>query len=428
MHRPLRQTLTTTFARFKAGSLPIASTNLLILGSGLLTGVAVARALGPEGRGDYVAWQAVAAVSALTAFVGCPQSIVLLGRQGLSIGRTEAAAAATMAGTLGSTLAVVAVWSTDEPSLLAVIGVVFVVVSTLLGSLAQSFAQRDRLMTWHFNAGRLVPQVSALIAISFLVISPLTSSAVWLLVVALSQTIGISLWLWSYPRVAGEKATHTLRPFLSSAIRLGPLTWISLLQYKGDILLAGLLLPRSTVGYYAVGLSAQAAVFAAGSAGGMRWFAYRGGRETSLAKELGRSALLAAGVALLLAVAAPVWVPFLYGEEFAPAVPIVALLCAAGVLQVVDYFLAHEGLLEGIGSRIAALRLPGIAALLLLGILARRSDWAPYALAFATGLSFAISAAVIHITTISSRHTRRPSGGRHSDSDPNRSYTAASDP
>lgn len=401
-----RSAFAATVGRAKTGSLPIAVTNVVLLCSGVVTGVGVSRALGPEGRGEYVAWQALAAVFALTGFVGCPQSVVLLGREGLRVGRVELSAVVAGAAVVGTMLSAIALAALGDGSIVVLVGVVLVVVSTLFGSLGSSLAQRDGRMTWDFNAARVVPQVAALLAVGVLVLSQSRSSAVWLLFVALCQSAGSFWWFWRHAPGHSPDPHESTRRLARNGLKLGPFTWVSLLQYRGDIVLAGLLLPRSTVAYYAIGLSAEAAVFAVGSAGGMRWFAADNREGRSLVRELGLAVALAVAVALAFALAAPLWVPFLYGEQFAPAVPLVALLSFVGVLQTADYFLVHEGLLRGIGARMALLRLPGVTLLLVVGLFTAKMDQAPYLLALGAGFSFAVSGFVIHFAARRARANR----------------------
>lgn len=392
--------------RLKTGSLPVAATNVLILLCGMSSGILVSRALGPDGRGEYVAWHALAAVAGSAAFVGCPQLVVLLGRAGWRVGRSELLAAVAAATCLASIVTTVALYRSASVAVL--IGGILVVASTQLGSLGPSLAQREGRMAWDFNAARMMPQLGGLLAVAILALTPSRSSATWLVIVASFQAVGTLWWVWRHAPSGCSDITQSVRRLAGGAVKLGPFTWISLLQYKGDIVLAGLLLPASVVGYYAVGLSAQAAVFAIGSAGGMHWFSSTDDMARNFRREITKSLGLATLAGLALATTAPFWVPTLYGPAFAPAIPLVALLCAVGVLQTADYFVTHEGLLGGVGPRIALLRLPGVLLLLATAFLTADAAAARYVLAVAAGVSFAVSGLLIHLFAQRSRQCHLP--------------------
>lgn len=86
---------------------------------------------------------------------------------------------------------------------------------------------------------------------------------------------------------------------------------------------------------------------------------------------------LALVVAVPLATTSAVWVPRVYGAAFSPAVPLVIGLCCAGVLQSLDYLLAHECLMSPGGRHLVALcRLPSVAVLVA-GYALVHADWLP---------------------------------------------------
>jgi hypothetical protein len=75
--------------------------------------------------------------------------------------------------------------------------------------------------------------------------------------------------------------------------------------------------------------------------------------------------MMAAAGAVPLAVLSPLWVGAVYGAEFSPAGPIVAVLCLAGVTQSIDYLLVHELLRRGGDRHLLSCRLPGLVTLLI---------------------------------------------------------------
>jgi O-antigen/teichoic acid export membrane protein len=122
----------------------------------------------------------------------------------------------------------------------------------------------------------------------------------------------------------------------------------------------------------------------------MYWFARRPG-SASLRVELGKTTAIALLLAVPLAATTPLWLPVVYGRAFAPAVPVVMVLCLVGVAQSVDYLLAHDALKAGRGARAVLYRLPAVVALVALYATATGAGWSLTALALVPGAGYLLS-------------------------------------
>ena len=177
---------------------------------------------------------------------------------------------------------------------------------------------------------------------------------------------------------------------------------MTLLQYRLDMLFVAAIYPPELVAFYAIGVAAQSAVLAVGQSTGMLWFA-RGNvtqpdRRRQLRSELIKTSGISLAAAIPVAATSDVWVPIVYGEAFVPAVPVVAVLCCVGVVQSLDYLLAHECLIAGLGTRTALWRLPSLVAMVLGLWTARHLSWPVAAVAAISGVGYALSSTVFHWT------------------------------
>jgi hypothetical protein len=234
---------------------------------------------------------------------------------------------------------------------------VLVVVANQVGAIGPALAQRAGRMGAQFNLARLAPQAAAFAAIAALLATGDRAAAHWLVAIAGSQAAVASAWAAvALRRLRGSRSTGlTARTW-----HLFPANFATQVQYRFDLIAVAALFPHTTVAFYAVGVAAQAAVLAMGQASGMYRFANRSGGRGGLRGEL-RHALTNAGLAAVpLGASSPLWVPAVYGSTFAPAGPIVTVLCVAGVAQSVDYLLVHEVLRRRSADALLRGRLPGL--------------------------------------------------------------------
>lgn len=385
-------------------------TNGGLLASGILTSILVSRMLGPTGRGHYVTWQTWAATIGVFALGGLPQVLVL---DDWTPGRHKPRELlAPLAMTVGAALAVLAGLSAFlRPDWIVFTAGVLVVLANQFGSLGASEAQRMGRMGIEFNLARIVPQAASLLAMGGLLVLRSGSYPAWLTGVAVCQAGATALWLW-YRCDRGARPPVSARPTVTDSVRLAPGSWVTLLQYRFDLLAVTALFRPEIVAFYATGLAASGAVLAAGQSRGMHWFSRQGGSFTSrhgaLRRELRRTAGIALAVAAPLALLGRLWVAGAYGSAFLPAVPIVAVLCGVGVIQSVDYLLAHECLIVGLGGRVLLFRLPSIAAVAAGFGLASAQHWPTAAIAVVPGAGYALSSAVFLVAIRSRRAVTPP--------------------
>lgn len=379
--------------RLGAGRLATLLTNLVLLLSGLLSSVLISRALGPAGRGEYTTWQTWAGTAAILAIGGLPQVLVLdtmtVGRRWL--GQTFTLLAATLTTGL---IVVVGIAAVLRPGAAVFVAAILVVAANQFAAVGAAEAQRRGRMVGEFNLVRMAPQVAALLAMGALLLRGSSSSTTWLLAVAGAQTVGTAIWVvvtagWRRSYYASSRRT------LLQAAKLIPGNCATMLQYRYDLLVLAAVLPAEQVGFYAVGGAAQSAVLAAGQACGMHWFAKQRrdhpGRRTALKRELWRVTAVSLVMAVLLAATSTAWVAHFYGGAFVPAVPTVVVLCGVGVLQSLDYLLAHECLMAGLGGRIARYRMPSLALTTIGLAVGLHLSWAVPALAVVPGVGYVLS-------------------------------------
>jgi O-antigen/teichoic acid export membrane protein len=395
--------------RFAGGRLPTLISNGALLAGGMLASVWMARTLGPVGRGEYVTWQATSAAIAIFAIGGLPQAIVL---DRTSAGRHHLrdvgpALASTMSTALAVVLVVAVVLGPDP---LLITGMALVIAANQLAGIGPSEAQRVGHMGLEFNAMRLAPQAAALFAIGLMTVVGDRTPVHWLVFVAGCQTVAmVAVTGYALRGPAAVVARHRKRPAggfrgpLAAPRRAAPeisgRTWRLFLanfatqvQYRFDLIAVAMVFPHATVAFYAVGVASQAAVLAMGQASGMYWFSRRpaGGR---LRGELMHAMAFACAAALPLAGLSALWVPAVYGSEFVPAVPVVALLCLAGVAQSVDYLLVQEVLRTRNARTLLTCRLPGLVSVVTAFLLARWFHLPVSLLGFAPMMGYAVSAA-----------------------------------
>ena len=371
-------------------------TNLALLSAGIISSALAARVLGPTGRGDYVTWQTWAATIGVLALGGLPQVLVLddwtLQRHRL----VEIVAPLTVS--LGLALVVAAgVSMTLQRDLVLMTAFILIVAATQCGAVGAVEAQRMGRMGVEFNAARAVPAVAGLLAMSALLLTGSSSAAVWLVTVGGLQAVAAIVWLVATAERRWPKRTPVRRTLVDSAL-LAPGNAVTMLQYRFDLLAVAAIYPPETVAFYATGVAAQTAVLAAGQAHGMLWFnrrAEHADHHAKLRAELYKTAATAASIAAVLATTSGLWVQWVYGSAFLPAVPVVVVLCGVGVVQSLDYLLAHECLLVGRGGRVPLYRLSSLAVLAVGFAVAVANSWPPAVIAILPGIGYALSSAVL---------------------------------
>lgn len=330
-------------ARPRRETLYISGANVVVVGLGALTSILVARALGPEGRGDYVTWQVWSLTLASIGSLGLPQAVVTLQLLPKRVTPRAIAPAVLSSVLLGTAAALLALVVLKAPHAALLAGGLLATSTSLNGVLA-GLAQRAGALGAEFNLIRLGPPIAGFAAVVFNLSTLSPNPATLLASVGGAQcafaVLMIAVVEYRYRRVPRQPWRLLLRESLAMA----PIAWVTLLQYRADLLLVSLLFSSSSTAFYAIGASSQAAVFAAGQSTGMQWFGR--GRTMSVRGAL-RSTVLICGVAALPFVLFPgPLVRLLYGEGFAPAAGPTAILALGALPQSFDYLLTHAAMIR----------------------------------------------------------------------------------
>lgn len=335
----------------------IAGTNLSILLLGLATSVLSSRALAPSGRGDLVAWQAWTSSVATLCALGLPQVLVMdatlpkfLSARSLWRVLGPIAGAATV-------FSLLLTWRLDG-RLGAIVGAAFMSCATIVNAAQVAAAQRSGAMTVRFNLIRLSPQVAALVAALALYQSSSVDPNNWMLIVGLAQMTAVCLGGGGQVRPSVPWAS--VPGVMRRAVRVAPIAWASLLQYRADLLLVTALFPRDQGAFYAIAVAAQSGPFVAGQSGGMHWFS-RGPRG-SLRAALLATSLIAVVAATVVCCVSGWIVPVLYGEDFRDAVGVAQVLVFAAVPLSLDYFFTHVAMLKGVHNTLLLTKISLVGA------------------------------------------------------------------
>lgn len=356
---PKRRGMTTQQSS-RRQKLVVVASNLVVVALGLGTSVISSRHLNPAGRGQLVSWQSWATTLTTLSALGYPQLLVtdklLPRRLGLRDIRWEVSGVSCIA-------ILVAIWATallGGPPI-ALVGAACMALSGMLNALQIALAQRSGAMGLEFNLLRLAPPIAGLAACVVLLGISRSGPSVWFTCIGVAQLVAVlTCWLWlRMPRV---NVCGARRRWLST-LALLPISWITLLQYRADLLLVTLLFPKDIVAFYSIGTAAQSAAFAAGQSGGMLWFGRQ--RNGSVRSALLSTAATSASVSALVILTSWILVPTIYGQSFAPAIPVVIVLSGISVPLSMDYLLTHIAMKDGTHQRTLLVKASGLLLLTL---------------------------------------------------------------
>lgn len=345
-----------------------AASHLALPLSAVATGPVLARALGPDGRGELAAVLAPIYLAALLATAGLPEAATFLVASGRRAARATAAAAATMAGGLGALAALAVVLAAPvllrgSPENIPLLRTLALLLPLSLAGLALRGVVHGRSDFASMNAERWGSVLSRLVLIVALALAgALTvSSAAWATNATALLAAGYLLWrarrLWR-GEPGTERPSGTERSGLpwSALVRYGLRVWAGslsvLLILRVDQVLMAPLAPTAQLGFYAVAVAVAELPAAAFNAVRDVVFATSAARaDPHVVARACRTAmaLLAPGCLALVVVAPPVVVVF-FGQDFAPAVPMVRVLFVAAI---------PSGLAAVAGAGLMALDRPG---------------------------------------------------------------------
>lgn len=333
----------------------ITVTNAILLLVGIVGSVIASRALGPHDRGVFVSWQVWATTIGVLASLALPQYLVT--------GREITWGAAWSAGLTSSLIgasAVVTLLAINGAPGSAMLGGAAIAVSNTMSGVRASWMQRTGQLRVNFNAQRAAPQVAGLSAMLVLVMSSERDVEAWLVWVGFSQ-IAASLAVGS---LLGARPVLRLpsSELLRESAKLVPISWLSLLQSRIDLLVVSALYPPAEVAFYSVAAAIQSAVVAVGQSVSMRWFSrHKEAPAITAAKQTAALSVAAAAIAMLACWPA---VAFGYGPAFLPAVPLALVLCIGAVPRNLDYLISHVAMARGTYGRLTPIK-----SLLVLGVI-----------------------------------------------------------
>jgi O-antigen/teichoic acid export membrane protein len=326
--------------------------NIILAVVALITGVMAARLLGPESRGHLAAAQTVGTLVGAIGSLSLGESLVyFVGRRTRPprVVLLSAVAFATISTALAIVLAfvVMPVLLAGEPDAItparaySMIGLTFV----LVGFPITFLRARERYRLW--NLLRLIGPVSWLAALVWMALSSEVSVTLLIVLFISAQALCIP-FVWHMATRGTTKAAVD-RSLLVPMLRYGAPLLLATMPIAFNIRLDQLFLANAEsadqLGLYAVSVSWAALGLPLMAAIGSVLFPRLASTDsTELPLVLGKSSragiLIAMGVAVVSALSAPVFVPFLFGEAFAVPVALPVTLAVATSL------LGYNGLLE----------------------------------------------------------------------------------
>lgn len=328
------------------------ATRFAAVGLGAVTGVVLARALGPEGRGEYAVAVAVASTTASLAHLSIEQANVYLWHRGEQK-RELASNAMVLAATVGTGAAVVAgviAWnildSVDDVALL----IVLAAVPMNLGALYFNNLTVLDNRIGRVNLGTLaaaVVQTAGVVALAVLGDLDVREAALlWAVAAALPIAVVAGGFGARLRYVSGRLARQALGTGLQYHLGMAAL----FLLWRVDVFLLNGLSTQAQVGLYAVAVSvgellyvvtnATAEVVLPGQVGGSDRAA-----ADFTARVFRVNAVVAVVVAVGVVALAPLVVPAVFGSDFGDSVgPLAALMpgvAALGIIRPVTAFLVR---------------------------------------------------------------------------------------
>lgn len=325
-----------------------ASANFALPAAALLTGPLLARALGVEGRGEVAAVLAALVMVSYLAPLGMQEALVYtLGRRLVSLRRAVRVSVevALVSGAVAAgLLALLApLLLRDAPEVVALLRAVTITLPLLvLGTCLRGMAQAQHRFgltareRWVLGAGRIAIIVPLFLAGALTVTSAVWASALLPLVGALALLPALRRQ-GAAPAPADDALRSGRRLLLGYSSRSAPGTMLAVLGNRLDQLLIAPLAGVAPLGLYAVAASLAEIPLQGANAARDVVFATSSSRDdpSLVARAARLMVLVAAPVSLAGILLTPLVIPLLFGDDFAPAVPLAQILLLALVPQVV---------------------------------------------------------------------------------------------
>lgn len=395
-----------------------ALTNVASLGLGVVSGILAARLLGPEGRGELAAIQNWGFLLATVGFLGIPTAVAYhAGRHPEGSGRVFTTGALFLAGlsvplmALGYVVMPYLLASQSESTVAAArVFLVFVFIQAVGGLPFWVLQGRRSFRAW--NAMRVqFPVLWALLLIAFFFLSVRSSQAMAWGYLGLTAFHGLT-WI-------GALVLLVRGPYRPDFSRLPQLVKYGLPSLMGNLpqqmnfrlgqLILAALMPAQTLGLYVVAYAwGTLVVPLLGSVGQVVFPLLAGMRDPQAQRRrvqatcrlsLAAAALMAGGLLLVT----PLAFPFVYGRDFAQAVPAALILVVAGGLFGVNRVIGDT--LRGIGAPQSPMigEIVGLVLMLVLFLLLVR-EYGLMGVAVATLLGYLGTA--VTLLALTARHTR----------------------
>lgn len=304
----------------------IVCSRLVASATGMLVGIALARALGPAGLGDYANLVAVAGVVGALCCMGMevPYNLAATAdRHGggnlLRLAAMQAACALPVAGLIWLALDRAGGAPDASPLLFALVTATFV-----LNQLAQPVLSGLQQQVWAnlAMAGLLAVQAGTIMLLAAQALASLTTTAALYSLVLATLGLGALACRWNERR-AGFSYRETFRDLFAQGRHYLLATLGGVLRLRIGIVLMGLYLPAHDIGNYQV-MQALTEVLYLVPVTVSTYVLSARGSASMLAREAARAALASCAITVFcvagLAIALPVVIPFLYGPGFAAVV------------------------------------------------------------------------------------------------------------
>jgi O-antigen/teichoic acid export membrane protein len=307
----------------------------------LVTTIAIARALGPEGRGLYAVAIAVAAIGVQFGNLGLQTSNTYFSSRDSALLQTLASNTVTVVVVVAAFSALAWGLFTLAPSVAPVHGALLAL--ALAGvplGLAYMLLQNLLLgvqRVWEYNAAELLTRITLLVLVLALAAAGGVRPAVVISASLAAQAIGAA-WCWrglglprklapgSWP-VFVESVRYGLRPYVAA--------FFAFLLLRGDLLMVKYMRGSTQAGYYSIAVSMSDLLYILPTVVGAVLFPYLV-RQHDIRRQWRIALAAAAGVTGMLGLAAllSVWlarpaVSLLFGTSFVPAVPAFTVLAGA---------------------------------------------------------------------------------------------------
>jgi antigen flippase len=343
---------------FSSGGRKVFSTGAALITAQMLlaiAGVIAARVLGPDGRGMVTGILIWTQLLPLIALGGLNQALSVRvssggGRPALSVALGNALAYALGVGgivTVGAVAILPSVLDRLGPhaGLIAAIGLVTIPLSILGELLFSVNIALDRI--GHFVRCRLVGPALVLTGTVVLwAVGSITPAAI-VATTLIGGAVGTVLAGAGLPWRKAKLVLTELRGDVAFAIKVAVAGWLELTNLRFDLLVMSTFVPTAQIGFYGVANNAMIPVttIAAAAAGLLTPAVARklGGQAASapdrrshvraIRREAARYGLVAALGGVLLAVAAPLGIPLVFGHAFKPAVVLIWILIPGYVIR-----------------------------------------------------------------------------------------------